>query len=224
MHAFLILSENQKFLDNEINKIQTIHKISPFDIKNYRGEKSFGIDLARKIIRDGSMKPYSGTKKLIVINAFHTATLEAQNAMLKFVEEPPESTLIVIQADSQQGILPTILSRCIFIRERDGASKEKNELQKVKEFTAKILKSNSSYRLILAEEIITSRKDAEVLLKQLLSCLEYELLNKSLPLSLLEITQLIKKVRAAENFLERNVNFRLVTDILFLGFPHIPSS
>ncbi|HEX8763431.1 MAG TPA: AAA family ATPase [Candidatus Saccharimonadales bacterium] len=50
-------------------------------------------------------------RRIIILEHAGTMTTEAQNAFLKVLEEPPTDTLIILTADSQRAVLPTILSR-----------------------------------------------------------------------------------------------------------------
>ena len=76
-----------------------------------------------KHIRDlkawAHLKPFHKTHKIAVIAHLHTASHEAQNALLKLVEEPPNQTQIVLHANDQNNILPTIVSRCHIIHDRE---------------------------------------------------------------------------------------------------------
>jgi len=49
--------------------------------------------------------------RIILISAAHTLTTEAQNALLKLLEEPPQQTIFLLTADSLEKLLPTIRSR-----------------------------------------------------------------------------------------------------------------
>lgn len=50
-------------------------------------------------------------RRIVIIEHAHALTLDAQNALLKVVEEPPIDTVIIITATSEQALLPTIRSR-----------------------------------------------------------------------------------------------------------------
>ncbi len=50
-------------------------------------------------------------RRIIIVEHAETMTIEAQNAFLKLLEEPPADTLIILTADNQRAVLPTILSR-----------------------------------------------------------------------------------------------------------------
>lgn len=72
--------------------------------------ESFGIDLARDLGKWAIGKPLVGdTKVSLVISK--SMTLEAQNALLKVLEEPTSGTYIFLSLESLGGILPTLISR-----------------------------------------------------------------------------------------------------------------
>lgn len=75
--------------------------------------KSIKIEAIRGLEKFLALKVPSTAKKnrAIIIEDAHRLTLDAQNALLKMLEEPPEGTLIVLTAVSQKALLPTIVSR-----------------------------------------------------------------------------------------------------------------
>jgi len=219
MQTYLILSHNPEFIDNQINLLKSKYQISPFDIYNVIPEKSLGIDDVRRTEKNSRIKPGYGNKKLVLIRDFHLATIEAQNAMLKFLEEPTPSTVIILTAVNDQKILATVLSRCFVIKEikaetavPDGKKLEKKILE--------ILNMSSGERLVFSQKLISNREDAAGFIDSLTRLLENQLINKpSMPLSNLQLASLIEKTEAARRYVDRNVNFKLVIDILLLGFP-----
>ena len=83
------------------------------DIINYKINKSsFGVDDVRNIIEEVSKKPFEGEKKVIIIHEGNRLTIQAQNALLKTIEEPPIGVYIIIFCESLELILDTIKSRC----------------------------------------------------------------------------------------------------------------
>ncbi|NKB87329.1 MAG: DNA polymerase III subunit delta' [Acidobacteria bacterium] len=60
--------------------------------------------------------PYEGNRRVVVIDAAHTMNPEAQNALLKTLEEPPPSTTLVLVTAAPRALLPTVLSRCQELR------------------------------------------------------------------------------------------------------------
>lgn len=65
-------------------------------------------ELNRKVVE----KPIVSTKKVYIINDGQNITKEAQNALLKTLEEPPEYVTIILITTSESAFLPTIKSRC----------------------------------------------------------------------------------------------------------------
>ncbi len=85
------------------------------DIRFITHEKaSIGIDdIREQLINDISIKPYSSSHKVYIIPDANKMTEQAQNALLKTMEEPPEYAIILLLTENTQNLLPTITSRCI---------------------------------------------------------------------------------------------------------------
>ena len=79
-----------------------------------RGDKaSLGIEQIRGLTSELSLRPFGAkATRVVVIDQAHLLTLEAQNALLKLLEEPPPSTLIILVAEQLQSLLVTVRSRC----------------------------------------------------------------------------------------------------------------
>lgn len=78
-------------------------------------EPSISIEAVRELEHFLSRKVPGDAQRVVVIEDGHTMTLEAQNALLKTLEEPPLQTTIILTAVSEQSLLPTIRSRLITI-------------------------------------------------------------------------------------------------------------
>jgi len=79
-------------------------------------QKTIKIDTIREMIKISNTKPILSIKKIFIINDADTMTIEAQNAILKLIEEPSENNLIILIVSNKNAMLPTILSRCQIIR------------------------------------------------------------------------------------------------------------
>jgi len=73
---------------------------------------SIKIGKIRDIIYEASLKPYEGRKRFFIINDAEAMTEEAQNALLKLLEEPPRNHILILTSSNPSGLLPTVLSRC----------------------------------------------------------------------------------------------------------------
>ncbi len=78
--------------------------------------RSLKIEMVRELIGWASLKPYEGRWKLCIIPEASRFTLEAANALLKTLEEPPSQTVFCLLADSKDHLLATIQSRSFEIR------------------------------------------------------------------------------------------------------------
>lgn len=79
-------------------------------------EDTIKIDEVRQIIKKIYEKPILSNHKVYIINAFDKMTFEAQNALLKTLEEPPQFVTIILISSSDNNIINTIKSRCMRIR------------------------------------------------------------------------------------------------------------
>lgn len=75
---------------------------------------SIGVDDIRlQVNNDIGIKPYSGPYKIYIIDDADKMTEQAQNALLKTIEEPPEYAVLILLTNNVSSLLPTILSRCV---------------------------------------------------------------------------------------------------------------
>lgn len=75
---------------------------------------SIGIeDIRTQLIEDVQIKPYCGPYKIYIVDEAEKLTLQAQNALLKTIEEPPAYALIMLLTSNMEAFLPTITSRCV---------------------------------------------------------------------------------------------------------------
>ena len=79
-----------------------------------QNQKSISVgDIREKVNDTVEIKPYSSLYKVYIIDKADSMTVQAQNALLKTMEEPPEYAVIILIAQSLDRFLPTIKSRCI---------------------------------------------------------------------------------------------------------------
>lgn len=85
------------------------------DIKYITHEKiSIGVDdIREQVNNDIGIKPYNSQYKIYIIDDADKMTEQAQNAILKTIEEPPVYGIIILLTDNLNQLLPTILSRCV---------------------------------------------------------------------------------------------------------------
>lgn len=70
-------------------------------------------DIRHQVNNDIVIKPYSSKYKVYIIDEAEKMTIQAQNALLKTIEEPPVYAILLLLTTNASAFLPTILSRCI---------------------------------------------------------------------------------------------------------------
>lgn len=84
-------------------------------VRRLQGKATVGIDLIRQMQDQIAVKP-NGDRYIVIIEESGLMTEEAQNCLLKTLEEPPGETVLVLLADNSEHLLPTIRSRCVRYR------------------------------------------------------------------------------------------------------------
>lgn len=86
------------------------------DILYVRHEKPGTIsvdDIRTQLNNDIVIKPYSSKYKVHIVDEAQKMNVQAQNALLKTIEEPPAYAIIILLTTNADSFLPTILSRCV---------------------------------------------------------------------------------------------------------------
>lgn len=92
------------------------------DIITVKHEKPASIsvdDIRTQVNGDIMIKPYSSPYKVYIIPEADLLTVQAQNALLKTIEEPPEYAVIFLLTENADSLLPTIRSRCVMLKLRN---------------------------------------------------------------------------------------------------------
>lgn len=104
--------ENGKFSEPEGILNETLLVDFSSDLKNIQSNKeSVGIDAVREVERFLYQTAISSPYRMVIIRDAEWLTDQAQNALLKILEEPPKKGLIIITARDKAVFLPTVASR-----------------------------------------------------------------------------------------------------------------
>lgn len=116
------------------------------DIRWITHEKpsTIAIDEVREQINnDILIKPYSSKYKIYIVDEAEKLTVQAQNALLKTIEEPPVYGIIMLLTNNKDSFLQTILSRCVALEMRPVASTDiinyLREKEKIPDYQAKMV-------------------------------------------------------------------------------------
>lgn len=76
-------------------------------------------DIREQVNNTILIKPYQGPYKIYIIPQADMMSVQAQNALLKTIEEPPEYAVIMLLTENADTLLPTIASRCVMLKLRN---------------------------------------------------------------------------------------------------------
>jgi DNA polymerase-3 subunit delta' len=77
---------------------------------------SIKVDQIREAIERSTFRPFEGRRRVVVVDEADAMIVEAQNALLKTLEEPPPSSVFVLVTTRPELLLPTVRSRCQRLR------------------------------------------------------------------------------------------------------------
>lgn len=225
MHSsILISSKNESFIEHTIQKLVSEFRIDPFDItilekkqeltKSSKSvSKSIGIEDIRKFQEKLFLTPLKSETKAMIIKNSELLTTEAQNALLKVLEEPPQHTIIILATNNYRQLLPTILSRCII---QEGYSENAKTIsEEERDFT---FPTDIAGQLKQAQDISKNKEEALQWLENRILILRQQLIKDPYTSDIQTIIQQIKGFQNAYFLVKTtNVNLRLAIENLFLS-------
>lgn len=82
------------------------------DVYFFNEKEKLGVEQVKKIREFLSIKPYRAENKWVVLVSAGNLSVDAQNALLKTLEEPAEFAKIILGVNKEDDLLPTVRSRC----------------------------------------------------------------------------------------------------------------
>lgn len=120
-----------KYIDRDLKKEETTpHSlpVSGVEVDSSKLKKNIGVDNIREnVIKEIMFAPTNNKYKVFIIDHADLMNPNAQNALLKTLEEPNEYVKLILLASSKDAILKTILSRCVCINLNPLNEKEINK-------------------------------------------------------------------------------------------------
>lgn len=132
-------------------------------------------DIRQQVNADVAIKPYKGPYKIYIINEAEKMNAQAQNALLKTIEEPPEYVVMILLTSNINALLQTVLSRCVVLHMKPVADEQiKKYLMedlKITDYQAEVCVAFARGNLGKARDLASSedfdniKKDALALVK-----------------------------------------------------------
>ncbi len=188
--------------------------LNPADFLDFRltTKEETGIQNALEFQTWLAVTAKAGNRRLLVISFADSLTVEAQNCLLKTLEEPPANSQIILVSKNLDCLLLTVQSRCEMVLLGNHPIQTDRKMQ---EKTQKILQlladQNYGHLFTISEEISKTRDDSLALIDHIIVSLREELPNE---ISAFRLERLLK----ARNYLMAKTNIRLVLENLFLNW------
>ncbi|HKM35463.1 MAG TPA: DNA polymerase III subunit delta' [Lachnospiraceae bacterium] len=157
---------------------------------------SIGVDDIRTQINgDVAIKPYSSPYKIYIINEAEKMTVQAQNALLKTLEEPPAYTVILLLTTNMNSMLQTILSRCVVLNMKPVSDELVRRLlmeqMQVPDYKAEVCVAFARGNVGKAK-LLASSEEFEKLKEEALSLLKY--------IQEMDITEMIAAIKKVSEY------------------------
>lgn len=90
-----------------------LHHPDIIEVEGGKGPRSFSVDAVRQVRTSAVVGPNDAARKVYILVHVQNMSEQAQNALLKLIEEPPAYALFLLTCDSRFRVLPTVRSRCM---------------------------------------------------------------------------------------------------------------
>lgn len=215
-----------------IQKTAPNHSWKPENNPDYflvETEPSVGIEEIRLLQEKIKLKPFGQTIKVVLFPKAENLTLEAQNAFLKTLEEPPGETLIILCAPDSLLLLPTISSRCqlISLPSKSRVALSEKEFQNFEKIFHHLIASQIGERFLVIEQqkLAADRQLTISWLEKMIFLVRSFLINRYLKkesirgLTSLELLLILRSLLKTKFYLQANANTRLALEVFLLDLP-----
>lgn len=231
MVSFLITSKDKEKRIAYTQDFCARQNIDKFDITliekdtSAKTTQSIGIDEVKQMQKKIFFKPIKSEQKAVIIEDAHLLTHEAQNALLKVLEEPPTNTILILASNTKEALLPTILSRCQVIElEQTQPKLTEKAKQDLVEFIENLSTMSVGDKLKKAELLAKDKDKALVWVEKMLLVLR-ELTINTVILSEAEGSQTTKHINLLRSLQKlhttlktTNINPRFAIEDTLLNF------
>jgi len=187
-------------------------------IEGGAGARSFHIDAIRSLRQDSSVLPNEANCKVYVLHNAQSMTVEAQNALLKLLEEPPDYVCLILTAPTGKKLLPTVISRVFTLSlgeaVEEALDREREEkIHGIAKKLAPALVADKAYARLEATAPLEGDKD---LVREVLPATRRQLHAMLVKDSskAQRLLGLIEGIRELEGALERNANLNLLVTMV----------
>ncbi|OGG14466.1 hypothetical protein A2773_03575 [Candidatus Gottesmanbacteria bacterium RIFCSPHIGHO2_01_FULL_39_10] len=222
MHSILISSKDETIREEKVSKLLNKYKISIFNRYIIKKDASIGIEDIRKIKEFLKLKSNKNENRGVIIYDLDKGTPEAQNALLKILEEPPPYTYIICTSRNPASLLPTIISRTTQLDLINNSIEpliDKNLIA----LLLRIPLTSTGDKISLAQnhgakkDIALNFLESSIFNLRFMMNNSYRSTDEKYNITPLFISSILKKFTQAKFFVEKNISPRLTLEVLFFG-------
>lgn len=224
IQTFLITGNTREERLAYIKKTCTEWGVSSFDqstlTKKEEEKKSVGISDVRDWQQTLTLLPHGSSYTVGIIPDAHTLTIEAQQALLKTLEEPPQHVRIFLETDHVAILLPTIISRSALLSL--GPQNVTAQTTDTMALLAGFTPLSYGQAVAIIDAVAPKKEDASRILMTILQALHTILVHPDADVPprwrSIRKEHMIRSVLTAQKQLDANVNYRLVLDTILFTF------
>ncbi len=227
--AYIIIHPKQKVLEEYLVKIinkyleeglRSLKQAScdpDFCIIEKEEKGNIKIEQIKKLQNKLLFTPFNKTHQFGIIQEAHLMTQQAQNALLKTLEECQGNTVLILTVNSESSVLETILSRCTRIYpEQESLINKVRNFSHIETFLAKPL-----YEQIVVIEEIAKEKRVEDFLNELIGFFREKYANKIIKgENNIREGEILKALTLAKYKVSKNVNPRIALEYICFKINH----
>lgn len=214
MHTFYITGGNAIDRLEYITHICNELGVTSYDIHRLIPKEeslSIGISDVKQWQKELFLTPLTSPYTIGIIPEAQLLTTEAQNALLKTLEEPPTHAKIYLESQTSSALLPTILSRCQIIQLLTQSSKDLNQSSLATMLQLCDNTISVGKKIAILDEKISNKEEAKVWIEQAIHTLHSN--RNTIPSTTYQ--QFMQHLLSASQHLASNVSYKLAIDHLF---------
>lgn len=160
-----LVSKVNEYLGTEFERFAQLHGNPDIHIVEFTEGESIKIEDVKQLQKELIFQPFKEKYQLGIICYAHNMTVEAQNAMLKSLEEQGEKTIYFLLVGSEGGLLDTIVSRCVkhYVKETE------IESEAVQTNADMIYNLSKSFKDLMLEASQIGSEDEDIYINQLMT-------------------------------------------------------
>ncbi len=176
------------------------------------GKKFLSVAQIRELRADAFVKAHQAAHRVFIIEDAHRMNEQAQNALLKVLEEPPKNVIFILLVPSKTMLLDTIISRCVLLSLLGNKRESHDHIDTANRFIDLLLSGSEYDMLKQLAPLEKSRTDTEEFFRALSLCLTNRLKSGTGHARVLD--RLFDDTKYYLDLLSTNINMSLLISLV----------